>query len=144
MNGDSHIRRAVKADAAELARLLTRLGYPLSEEDVKAVWSEWEAEGNFALVVEEGYSLLGAVTLHRTFVLHRPKPIGRITSLVVDPAVRGRGLGRALTLAAEQAMIEAGCGLLEVTSHKRRDEAHAFYKHMDYEETSYRFMKAFS
>lgn len=49
--------------------------------------------------------LLGAITLHRMVVLHRAKPVGRITSLVVDPAARGRGLGRALVLAAEAALV---------------------------------------
>ncbi len=94
-----------------------------------------------ALVVQGEDSLLGTITLHRMFVLHRPKPVGRITSLIVDSAVRGRGLGRALVEAAEDALLQAGCGLLEVTSHARRTEAHEFWRHLAYEQTSYRFAK---
>ncbi len=101
-------------------------------------------KGNFALVVQGETSLLGAITLHRTVVLHRPKPVGRITSLVVDPSVRGQGLGRALVLAAEEAVVQAGCGLLEVTSHQRRTDAHSFYRHLAYEQTSFRFAKVFA
>ena len=141
---DHTIRLATADDAAELARLLSPLGYPLSTDDIGAVWDAWVAEGNFALVVSAGGSLLGAITLHRMVVLHRAKPVGRITSLAVDPSARGQGLGRALMQAAEDAMAQAGCGLLEVTSHLRRTEAHDFYRHMAYEQTSFRFAKVFA
>lgn len=142
--GAAHaIRRATVEDAAELARLLSPMGYPLTEADVLAVWKPWEAEGNFALVVQGDDGLLGTITLHRMYVLHRPKAVGRITSLIVDPAARGHGLGRALMQAAENALAAAGCGLVEVTSHARREDAHEFYRHLAYEQTSYRFARVF-
>lgn len=135
------IRLATKDDAAELGRLLSPLGYPLTAEDVTAVWDAWEREGNFALVLQGEDSLLGVITLHRMVVLHRPRPVGRITSLAVDPSARGRGFGRALMRAAEEALARAGCGLVEVTSHRRRTAAHSFYTYLSYERTSFRFAK---
>jgi len=138
------IRLATLDDAAELARLLSPLGYPITTNDVATVWQAWAAEGNRALVAQGKGSLLGTITLHRMVVLHRPKPVGRITSLVVDPPARGQGLGRALILAAEDTLIRAGCGLLEVTTHTRRTEAHEFYRYLGYEHTSFRFAKAFT
>lgn len=135
------IRRATAGDAAELARLLSPLGYPLTQDDVAAVWTTWEAEGNLALVMEGEQALLGTITLHHMVVLHRPKPVGRITSLVVDPSVRGQGLGRALMEAGEDALEREGCGMVEVTSHARRIEAHEFYRHFAFEQTSFRFAK---
>ncbi len=135
------IRPATEADAAELARLISPLGYPVASEDVARVWKAFIAEGNFALVVQGEDSLLGAITLHRMVVLHRATPVGRITSLAVDPSARGRGLGRALMQAAESALAEMGCGQVEVTSHVRRRRAHDFYRHMAYEQTSLRFAK---
>ena len=137
------IRRAGQPDVAELARLISPLGCPVGPDDVASVWEAFTAEGNFVLVVDGGDSLLGAITLHSMIVLHRAQPVGRITSLVVDPSVRGRGLGRALMEAAENALAEMGCGQVEVTSHVRRVEAHDFYRHMAYEQTSYRFAKVF-
>jgi len=141
MSREPAIRRATLEDAAELARLLALLGYPRSAEDVCATWEAWERQGNVALVVQGDGRLLGALTLHQMIVLHRERPVGRISSLVVDPQVRGRGLGRALVRAAEEALARAGCGLVEVTSHVRRAQAHAFYRHLGYEETSLRFAK---
>lgn len=138
------LRAASLEDAAELARLLAPLGYPVTATGVAAVWGAWEAEGNLALVIQGEGALLGAITLHRTTVLHRPRPVGRITSLIVDPKARGLGLGRMLVAAAEDTLERAGCGMVEVTSHVRRTEAHAFYAHLGYERTSLRFAKTFA
>jgi len=136
------IRAATAGDAAEIARLLTMLGHPTTAEAVAARWPEWTAAGSAAFVAAgtDG-TLLGVATLHRMSVLHRPRPVGRITSLVVDAAARGQGIGRALVAAAEAELTRAGCGLLEVTSNLRRVDAHAFYEHLGYERTSYRFFK---
>lgn len=136
------IRPARASDAPELARLLTSLGHPTDAARIVARWDEWAAAGNGALVADgaDG-TLAGVATLHRMVVLHRPRPVGRITALVVDAPVRGQGIGRALVVAAEAALAAAGCGLLEITSNMRRADAHAFYERLGYERTSYRFMK---
>lgn len=141
MPGTHAIRRALARDAPELARLLTPLGYPRSEADLRAVWDAWEADGNLALVAEGSVGLIGVITLHSMVVLHRPRPVGRITSLFVDAAARGAGLGRALMEAAESALRARGCGMVEVTSHRRRTDAHTFYEHFGFERTSYRFAR---
>ena len=67
-----------------------------------------------------------------------------VTALVVAEAARGQGIGRALMAAAETWAVERGCVLLEVTSNRRRVDAHAFYERLGYEATSFRFAKALS
>jgi GNAT superfamily N-acetyltransferase len=137
------VRRAREQDAPELARLLTGLGHPTEAGRIAALWAEWEGAGNSALAaVADGGSLLGVATLHSMLVLHRPRPVGRITALVVDEAERGRGIGRALVAAAEDALRRAGCGLLEITSNARLVDAHAFYEGLGYERTSVRLVKS--
>lgn len=140
---DYTLRPAVPADAAELARLFTELGHPCTAAAIEARWASWSAAGNTALVAQgvDG-GLLGVATLHRTDVLHRPRPVGRISALVVDARWRGAGIGRALVAACEREHRERGCGLLEVTSNLRRAEAHAFYERLGYDRTSYRFAKS--
>src|SRR5262245_45221038 len=77
------IRAATERDAAEVARLLTALGHPTASVSITTRWTEWRATGNSALVaaLDDG-RLAGVATLHRMTVLHRPKPVGRITALV--------------------------------------------------------------
>jgi hypothetical protein len=43
--------------------------------------------------------------------------------------------------AAEKALAEAGCGLVEVTSKVRRADAHRFYERLGYERTSVRLAR---
>jgi GNAT superfamily N-acetyltransferase len=137
------VRRAVPDDAAEMARLLTHLGHPTDVAMIATRWDVWGAAGNAAFVAERADgTLAGLITTHHMTVLHRPRPVGRITSLVVDEGERGRGVGRALVAAAESLLADAGCGLLEVTSNLRRADAHAFYERLGYERTSARFAKS--
>ena len=42
---------------------------------------------------------------------------------------------------AEKRLAAKGCGLVEVTSNRKRLRAHAFYERLGYERTSYRFAK---
>jgi ribosomal protein S18 acetylase RimI-like enzyme len=135
------IRRATIDDIPDLALLIQQLGHEVTKESIAMVWQSWIDEGNVALVIEHADSVKAMITLHRMVVLHRPKPVGRITSLVVDTAVRGQGFGKALVLAAEDLFKETGCGLIEVTSNKRLTAAHEFYRHHGYAETSHRFAK---
>jgi GNAT superfamily N-acetyltransferase len=138
---DAVIRSASMDDAAEIARLLGQLGYPTDADTVAQRWGPWSAEGNSAIVAARDDGLAGFAALHRTAVLHRPTPVGRITALVVDAASRGQGIGRALVAEAEEELRRAGCGLVEITSNARRVEAHAFYEHIGYDRTSVRLMK---
>lgn len=95
------------------------------------------------MVIDGAERLSAVITLHSMRVLHRPHPVGRITSLAVEASEHGKGLGRTLMRAAEKALADAGCNLVEVTSHIRRHrDAHSFYEHMGYEKTSYSFGKS--
>ncbi len=44
MIDDPVIRLASGGDAAELARLVAPMGYPIATDDVAAVWGAWVAE----------------------------------------------------------------------------------------------------
>ena len=140
------IRPATAGDAAELARLLTALGYPVTTELAAARFATFSDAGEEAIAAADadGTRLLGLATLHATPVLHRAGPVGRVTALVVDPDARGRGIGRALMAAAEAWAAGRGCVLMEVTSNRRRTDAHAFYERLGYAGTSIRFGKEFS
>jgi GNAT superfamily N-acetyltransferase len=99
------------------------------------------AEGRRVLVAELDGAVVGCLSTSVMRVLHRPAPVGRISMMVVDESLRGRGIGAELVRAAEQTLAEQGCSMIEVTSHVRRTEAHRFYERLGYERTSVRLAR---
>jgi uncharacterized protein len=139
------IRRAVPADAPVLARLMGDLGYPPSgPEEVQERLAAMSSRADMVLVACRDSQPLAFATLHVMRVMHRPQPVGRLTALAVMEHVRGQGIGRALVEAAEATLAAAGCGLLEVTTHERRTDAHAFYERLGFERTSRRYARKLS
>jgi GNAT superfamily N-acetyltransferase len=64
-----------------------------------------------------------------------------LTALVVREPSRGQGIGHRLVAAAEEIARGRGCRRIEVTSAEHRTDAHDFYRHLGYAETSRRFIK---
>jgi GNAT superfamily N-acetyltransferase len=134
------IREARPRDAGAIAALLAELGYEAAEKDVTSRLARLRKSGE-PLLVAESDRLVGCIGWHVTQVVHRPKPVGRITLLVVAESGRGQGAGRLLVEAAEERLAARGCGFVEVTSNLKRSAAHRFYNHLGFDRTSYRFMK---
>jgi ribosomal protein S18 acetylase RimI-like enzyme len=135
------VREARPADAAAIAGLLDQLGYDVVAADVRKRLAALRRNDEPVLVAARGKALIGCLSWHVTPVIHRPRPVGRITMLVVAEAERGAGIGKLLVGAAEARLRQRGCGLLEVTSNIKRMRAHAFYTGLGFERTSYRFAK---
>ena len=135
------IRAARASDSAALARLIGQLEFAVSTADVAERLAVMQAEGRQVLVAERGGAVIGCLSTSVMRVLHRPAPVGRISMMVVDEALRGRGIGAALVHAAGTALAAQGCYMVEVTSHVRRARAHRFYERLGYERTSVRLAK---
>jgi ribosomal protein S18 acetylase RimI-like enzyme len=134
------LRDARPWDAAAISALIAALGYEATAADIRRRLATLGKAGQEILVAEKG-KLVGVLTTSVMNVLHRPKPVGRISMLVVAEDVRGAGIGGALVAEAEKRLAAKGCGLVEVTSNRTRLRAHAFYEKLGYERTSYRFAK---
>jgi GNAT superfamily N-acetyltransferase len=139
--GGRLIRPAEAGDAEALSRLIGQLGYSAAPEEVAERLATMEAEGRLVLVAELAETVIGCLSTSVMRVLHRPAPVGRISMMVVDEALRGRGIGAELVAAAERALAEQGCYMVEVTSHVRRADAHRFYERLGYARTSVRLAK---
>ena len=135
------IRPAEASDCGPLAALIGQLGYQATAEQVAQRGALMAAEGRHVLVAELDGAVAGCLTTSVMRVLHRPAPVGRISMMVVDEALRGRGIGAALVRAAEEALAAQGCYMVEVTSNVRRADAHRFYERLGYERTSVRLAK---
>jgi GNAT superfamily N-acetyltransferase len=142
---DLAVRQAEPGDTHQIAALLTQLGYPSTGDEVAERLSYWLPDPmSLILVAEQGGRVLGCLSLHAIPYLERTGRWARIESLVVDQSGRGRGTGRALVAAAEDAARNWGCLAVEVTSLRTRADAHAFYQRMGYADvcgSSGRFFK---
>jgi predicted N-acetyltransferase YhbS len=138
---DVSVRPARAEDCGRLAALIGQLGYEAAAPDVAERLAAMGAEGRLVLVAELDGVVIGCLSTSTMRVLHRPAPVGRISMMVVDEALRGRGIGAALVRAAEQALAAQGCYMVEVTSNVRRADAHRFYERLGYERTSVRLAK---
>ena len=136
------VRDARPDDAPALGALLAELGYPAPLAVLAERLGVLRQGGEVVLVATRGGDRVGVLTIHVTPVLHRPTPVGRLTMLVVAERARGQGVGRALVEAGERILATRGCALVEVTSNRRRTQAHAFYERLGYEATSVRFKKS--
>jgi ribosomal protein S18 acetylase RimI-like enzyme len=134
------LRDARPKDAEAIAGLIAALGYEVGAADARKRLAILVKAGQQALVAEKG-GIVGVLTTSMMTVLHRPKPVGRISMLVVAEEARGGGIGGALVAEAEKRLAAGGCGLVEVTSNRQRLRAHTFYERLGYERTSYRFAK---
>ena len=139
--GSAVIREARPEDAPALSRLLDDFGFPASAESIVDRLRALAQSNESVLVAQEGNEVIGFATVHVMPVLHRPTPVGRISAIMVAEDRRGRGVGCALMAAAERAASSRGCALMEVTSNRALTAAHAFYEHLGYEISSFRFRK---
>jgi GNAT superfamily N-acetyltransferase len=140
------VREAGESDAPEIARLLGELGYPSTAAEVGERLAYWLGDPYSRVLVADSLGgLVGSLSLHAIPHLEKTGRTARIESLVVDAGVRGGGVGRLLVSAGEDVARRWGCGTMEVTSSRRRDDAHAFYRRLGYVDqcgVSGRFLRA--
>jgi predicted N-acetyltransferase YhbS len=135
------VRRAHNGDVERITELIAHLGFVVSSEVVTANLISLKAQGFHPLVAETD-EVIGCVSISLMHVLHRPTPVGRLSMLIVAPAWRGKGIGRALVEEALQLLREGGCDLCEVTSNLTLVEAHAFYERLGFQHTSVRLARS--
>jgi PhnO protein len=80
------------------------------------------------VAVAEDERICGFISCKGQPLLHHEGLVFEIQELIVTSAHQGRGVGRQLIAALKPELIQLGAKSLEVTSNKRRKEAHAFYQ----------------
>jgi GNAT superfamily N-acetyltransferase len=139
---DVAIRRSEVADAAELADLMTQLGYPTRTSEMEMRMETIRADKNYAtfVAVSEG-KVSGMIGTSARYTYEHNGPSAAIMVLVVSDKVRGRGVGRALIRAAEDDLAQRNIRRVAVYSHFRRREAHEFYEKLGYTKNGFRLVK---
>lgn len=129
------IRPARVADAGALAHLLTELGYPQDAEQAQAQLGLWAGDPRgTVLVAEREGATTGVIAAHVVPHLGQLGSFVRVLALAVDSSSRRAGVARRLLGAVEAWAAGLGCGEIEITSLRSRDDAHAFYASLGFED----------
>lgn len=127
------IRSARLSDAPRLAPLAGQLSYASVPDQVAARLRDILSDPHHAVFVAEDKN--GALAGYAdVFVLRTAasNPRAEIAGLVVDEAVRSKGIGRLLMERVESWAREQGCAEASLRSNVIRDRAHRFYENLGY------------
>ena len=133
----------LESDARHVASLLSQLGYPSDEADVRIRLRRFlDREDCFFRVAHSADSVIGLLSAELIPYFPNGSTICRVTSLVVSEQNRSRGIGEQLLAAAAIFASEHQCSGLEITSAQHRLDAHRFYERLGFSITSVRFFRS--
>ncbi|MEU8231649.1 GNAT family N-acetyltransferase [Actinoplanes sp. NPDC048967] len=138
-------RTATRSDVPAILELLaddeiarSRQPSTTSEAVDAAGWAAFEAidadPRNELIVADEDGTVVGTCQL--TFIpslSRRGAERMTIEAVRVRGDLRGRGIGRAMMVWSLERARERGCGLAQLTTDKRRTDAHRFYASLGFE-----------
>lgn len=127
------IRPAIESDAAELARLTSQLGYPVSVAAMRRRLARILGTSDSRLLVAErpGGGLAGWIHGFLCPLLESDFRV-EIGGLIVDEHSRRIGVGRRLVQAIEDWAVASGASELSVRCRVERAEAHTFYEGLSF------------
>lgn len=135
------IRAAGGADAQGLCELLQTTGHVIAPRMMAERLEAMRDGPGAALIAAEWGPPSGVVLLHWYRTLEAAQPTAQITTLLVAPDDRRRGIGRLLVKAAAQAARVAGCGALELLAAPEERALHAFCLATGFLEAGSRFLR---
>lgn len=137
------VRKATAADEEAVYQLVRALeGRDLPRQRFAEIYTSQQNDFRYiSLVWEKGNCVLGFLNLRLESQLHHGGLVAEILEMVVAPACRGQGIGKALVEEGEKFARERGCALLEVTSSCSREDAHRFYQREGFSPTHLKLTK---
>ncbi|MHA8080070.1 GNAT family N-acetyltransferase [Aquirufa regiilacus] len=138
----TEIRVATLADAPSVKRLIDELENTVSDPLIfESIYTEYCVNPDTLMFVLELESLgiKGFVSCKGQRLLHHQGLVFEIQEMIVGAGQQGKGYGRLLFEIVQQEVVARGAKSLEVTSNKRRKEAHAFYESMGFRNSHEKF-----
>jgi len=140
---DPVFRRAVRADVADIVRLLIAgevdgvhddtLDADVMPDYLRAFDLIDADPGERLFVAEVQGRVVGTIQI--TFcqtIVHRGRLRATLESVHVAPDMRGRGFGAQMVAHAIEVAKAQGAGILQLTSNKLRTDAHRFYERLGF------------
>ena len=130
---DVALRPATAADAPRIAALFTEEGYPAGATAVEARLGRFNTDDSTVIVADHDGDILGFIALHVVPRFEHDDAFVRIFALVVDSAVRDRGIGRVLMAEAERIGRAREAAFVEITAGHHRPAARHLYDSLGYD-----------
>jgi ribosomal protein S18 acetylase RimI-like enzyme len=125
------VDRLDEAVRAAVERLLPQLSRSATFDEQTLAWVvAHEATTLFVARMDDGDDVVGALTL-----VTYPLPTGlraHVDDVVVDDAVRGRGVGEALVRSALDRAVQVGARTVDLTSRPSRESAIRLYERVGF------------
>lgn len=143
------VRTATEADIPRILELYRQLAINPTHvepanpslEDCRRSFAEMSNVPGYKLLVAEdnGFIIGTAVLVILPGLSHNASPFAVMEYVVVDEPYRRKGIGRLLMDYAVARAKEAGCYKIMLTSDKRREPAHVFYRAQGFEASAHGF-----
>jgi ribosomal protein S18 acetylase RimI-like enzyme len=130
---DVTLRLATIADAQRIAALFTEEGYPAGASAVETRLARFDGPDSSVIVADHDGEILGFIAVHVVPRFEHDDSFVRIVALVVDAAVRDRGIGRVLLAEAERIGRERSAAFVELTAGHHRPAARHLYDSLGYD-----------
>ncbi|MEJ2444007.1 MAG: GNAT family N-acetyltransferase [Exilibacterium sp.] len=138
---DIQIRYAKKEDLKTIQTLLRQLGYETEQSNIAPFVATLDPNQHDVFVgVSEG-SVIALMSLIYFNYFPSGEKYCRITAIVVNEGLRGSGIGKRLIEHAKKEAKSKKCSALELTTSFRRENTQAFYEHIGFEKTSYKYVQ---
>jgi GNAT superfamily N-acetyltransferase len=131
----TQIRQATDADLGDVLALYAQPamddGRVMDIQSAQRLFAEFARYPSYRLFVAcaaQGQVLGSYALLIMHNLAHRGAPSAVVEDVVVSPEHQGHGIGRQMMNHAMHLAREAGCYKLALSSNKKRDHAHAFYR----------------
>ncbi|MEY2940358.1 MAG: Protein PhnO [Bacteroidota bacterium] len=136
------IRKAVVSDAATVKCLLEELENREFDQAVfDQIFMEYLTSSRtlVQVAVLQELEIVGFISCTGQSLLHHEGLVFEIQEMIVTAAHQGKGLGRKMVDVMREEVKSLGAKSLEVTSNKRRKEAHAFYQSVGFKNSHEKF-----
>jgi ribosomal protein S18 acetylase RimI-like enzyme len=137
-----YLRTATIADAVQIARLVSGLGYPTAPAQMQKRLQTILSNNDYVTMVAcDGDTLVGFIGTRIGPLYEDDGQYGQIMALAVASDYQRQGIGRMLLQAAESELMKYQISILVVTSGNQRSDAHAFYERNGYAWTGRRYAR---
>jgi PhnO protein len=136
------LRTVEKMDLIHVKGLIDELENTISDACIfESIFQEYLLHANTLMFVVEhtNEGIIGFASCKGQNLLHHQGMVFEIQEMIVCARHQGKGYGRLLFEKIQQEVVARGAKSLEVTSNKRRKEAHAFYESMGFRNSHEKF-----